>query len=569
MKMLSAFADVVRHVYARACRFGADNRGVIMITGIFYSFMLIGACWFIFGVGSAITYREAMQNAADASAYGAAVYDARGMNLLALINLIMAAVLAVLVIVKVFQAIWIAVNVASCLAAAGEIGLNGFMDWVCGFTTENEEEVNNTVDDVQDAVKTILPVLHYAEAAIAVVWPWVAEGKSVLAAAPFAPTVTLGSSFAYSQIPLGLDTAGDTFSPSGISGAISGKGGIGGILSSFGSGLINGGTERLGLPVSDESFNEFCDAAIVIAFDGGPALIGLNSIPLVSTVLGMVEGLVEQFPGFFCGGGTTSTQSDASQLSNSLTGQNSNGSVSTTSALQTQCNKAKTQSSSSSSSGGSSTPPLTPAQQQQKYNNCMAAGTQKIPSGGLGSTGQLVPVVLYGQASMGSDYYGIWSTSYGEFTDNALAPVSVATVESRGPRVIAPIPPNAGIAYAKAEFYYEPQTAAETSSQETSIGKTVPFINAMYNMRWRARLRRFHLFPMPANIGAVIGLINGNYSAALSFASSVAGQYVGTLVPKQDQQLEKLAPASVQSWLNTGVTNAVNGTPAPMPTIIH
>ena len=77
-----------------------DNRGVIMVVGVFFTFLWIGLAWAIFGIGNAISYRENLQNAADASAFAAAVYDARGMNLLASVNIIMGVVLAILIVLN-------------------------------------------------------------------------------------------------------------------------------------------------------------------------------------------------------------------------------------------------------------------------------------------------------------------------------------------------------------------------------------------------------------------------------------------------------------------------------------
>jgi hypothetical protein len=78
-----------------------DERGAILVMGIFMCACLVGILWYLAGIGDAIVYRERMQEAADATAFSAAVLHARGMNLLVMINLIMACVLAVRVALKV------------------------------------------------------------------------------------------------------------------------------------------------------------------------------------------------------------------------------------------------------------------------------------------------------------------------------------------------------------------------------------------------------------------------------------------------------------------------------------
>ena len=68
---------------------------VIVIVAVFMSVFLVGCLWYLVGVGDAAIYREKMQDASDATAFASAVYHARGMNIIAMLNLIMAAALAV------------------------------------------------------------------------------------------------------------------------------------------------------------------------------------------------------------------------------------------------------------------------------------------------------------------------------------------------------------------------------------------------------------------------------------------------------------------------------------------
>lgn len=80
-----------------------DERGAILVLGIFMCSCIVGALWYLAGIGSAIVYRERMQEAADAIAFSGAVLHARGMNLIVLINFIMAAILAIRVALRVTQ----------------------------------------------------------------------------------------------------------------------------------------------------------------------------------------------------------------------------------------------------------------------------------------------------------------------------------------------------------------------------------------------------------------------------------------------------------------------------------
>lgn len=85
---------------ARARRLVTDDRGAIMVMGIFMCSCLVGSLWYLAGLGDAILYRERLQEAADAVAFSDAALHARGMNLIVLINLIMAVILAVRVALR-------------------------------------------------------------------------------------------------------------------------------------------------------------------------------------------------------------------------------------------------------------------------------------------------------------------------------------------------------------------------------------------------------------------------------------------------------------------------------------
>src|SRR5688500_18521132 len=65
-----------------------DERGAILVLGIFMCACMVGALWYLAGIGSAIIYRERMQEGVDAVAFSGAVLHARGMNLIVLLNLL-------------------------------------------------------------------------------------------------------------------------------------------------------------------------------------------------------------------------------------------------------------------------------------------------------------------------------------------------------------------------------------------------------------------------------------------------------------------------------------------------
>ncbi len=82
----------------RAAEGIAENEnGAMLIMGIFMVMFVAAMLYYVVGVGDTIMYRERMQDAADAGAMNGAIFLARGMNLITLLNLTLASVFGVLV----------------------------------------------------------------------------------------------------------------------------------------------------------------------------------------------------------------------------------------------------------------------------------------------------------------------------------------------------------------------------------------------------------------------------------------------------------------------------------------
>lgn len=71
-----------------------DTRGAIFLLGIGLGLVLIGVAWNVSSLGAAALWRERASDVADAAAFDAAVWHARGMNLLVMSNLLMAVFMA-------------------------------------------------------------------------------------------------------------------------------------------------------------------------------------------------------------------------------------------------------------------------------------------------------------------------------------------------------------------------------------------------------------------------------------------------------------------------------------------
>jgi hypothetical protein len=72
----------------------ADTRGAIFLLGIGLGLVLLGVAWNVSSLGAAALWRERASDVADAAAFDAAVWHARGMNLVVMCNLLLALFMA-------------------------------------------------------------------------------------------------------------------------------------------------------------------------------------------------------------------------------------------------------------------------------------------------------------------------------------------------------------------------------------------------------------------------------------------------------------------------------------------
>lgn len=157
---------------------GDDQRGAIMVMGVFMAMLMVGFVYYVAGLGETLLFREHMQDAVDAAAWSGAVIHARGMNIVALINMIMAALVAVLIALNML--------VAACKAAiviGGVMTLfpptSGIGAAIVGVAEPLEQSVSEVRDTVKDVLEDILPVLTKANRAVKVAMPVIAEAKVV------------------------------------------------------------------------------------------------------------------------------------------------------------------------------------------------------------------------------------------------------------------------------------------------------------------------------------------------------------------------------------------------------
>jgi hypothetical protein len=154
--------------------------GAIFVSGLVMGVLLVGALYHVVSVGDAILWREHLQNAADAAAFENAVWNARGMNIIVFINIVMSMVMAVLVAIRGLLMLMTAATVAFVAGAVATCALawTGIGGLGCAFFTNASrvaERARNAVsrldDRVTPVVHDILDGLSIAQSAVATATP--------------------------------------------------------------------------------------------------------------------------------------------------------------------------------------------------------------------------------------------------------------------------------------------------------------------------------------------------------------------------------------------------------------
>jgi len=293
----------------RLRRLRDDEGGAILVSGIVMTMLLAGVLCHMESVGAAILYREYMQDAADSTAFGSAVWHARTMNLLVTLNLIMAAVLAVLVF-------WRMVELLLGLATivTGILGLIPFMEWllpvsenladITGRMLSKDQKIYDKVDSLllkfnkaEKVISTYAPALDLAAPALensAYFAHW-GQGKG-----QSADQLNVAFPVSFSIIP-----SGESFMPESAS---------------FPT-RMNLSPYAPALPVQEESFFRLCGKAGGFLANQGSGLATRFHSKDVATGFSKLgkafEAVIGSFPEYFCNGmGNSDMPEAASQAIN-------------------------------------------------------------------------------------------------------------------------------------------------------------------------------------------------------------------------------------------------------------
>ncbi len=436
--------SVMATLRERFVRLAREDRGAIMIMGTFMGIALIGATWYVIGLGDAFIYRERVQEAADSASFSAAAVHAKGMNFIAAINIIMLVLTALWLVINIIEDILGAIldivgstpgklGPGSCFLDGNEVipsiagtSVNGRRSCCTPATTLNlivdggtvasgggaatafcdiseaVQPVHNAVKDAREkyagVLETVLPALGKVETVVKNVTPVAGFAASFIAAHEYNE---VGLSISASEIPAG------------------GAGGVG------------------GLPLHQKNFDDLCKHAIDGVFDWIKEHV-IGNIPLVGSAIN-----------------TTPFQQIIDVIQNIITG----------SLVSRYCS--------------------------------FTRGTEVWEQEGF--------YTVHDVAKNGHDLMQIWTfvPSTQNDTQGHIVPIG-----SRG-AAAAPTPSTQNTYYAQAEFYYDCGDTWESSDCNEND-------NAMFGLRWKARLRRVKV---PSIGSDIAGEINAAISNALESAA--------------------------------------------------
>jgi hypothetical protein len=189
---------------------GDDRRGSVLIGGLCMGIIIVLGCIYIIDVAAAALSRMVAQNAADAIAMEGAVWHAQGMNFIVIINLVMAAVMALFIAIRVVEILLavaivitvIALAVAEAITALFGVGAAAIppLQELLAVFREGEKQAISLERKVSDPIFTTLAYASNTERLVAAAFPYVSLARPITDSAGLE-----GHALATSLIPTALE----------------------------------------------------------------------------------------------------------------------------------------------------------------------------------------------------------------------------------------------------------------------------------------------------------------------------------------------------------------------------
>jgi hypothetical protein len=153
-------------------RLHRDEGGNIIVLYIAAALLLVGMLWAIIGTGARMVQKETIQSSADAAAFSAAVIKAKGLNIIAFCNLVMALLLAIIMLLRLIKgALMMLVGAAALSCALAWTGAGGVL---CPFLPTAKSlytTYSNLVDRVEPRIMDAMKGMAKLERAINKTFP--------------------------------------------------------------------------------------------------------------------------------------------------------------------------------------------------------------------------------------------------------------------------------------------------------------------------------------------------------------------------------------------------------------
>ena len=155
-----------------------ETEGAMMLMSLFLGLLLIGALYYILGIGDALLYRRVMQDGADSGAFAASVIAAKGMNLHVLLNVVMAVTAGVLLVIRSVEVLLeIVLAILAGLAASVVLAPKALP--LIAALSPAEAAVEKIGDAVEQFVRIAHDALDVAHHAVQRGYPLLAEARAV------------------------------------------------------------------------------------------------------------------------------------------------------------------------------------------------------------------------------------------------------------------------------------------------------------------------------------------------------------------------------------------------------
>jgi hypothetical protein len=137
-------------------RLKEDEGGNVMVLYVAAALLLVGMIWALIGTGARMVQKETIQSSADAAAFSAAVIKAKGLNIIAFCNLVMALLLAIIMLLRLIKGalliLW-GVTLASCFNIFGGQVLCAFAPTAGQLYNQYSQLLDQVEPRIMDAMK--------------------------------------------------------------------------------------------------------------------------------------------------------------------------------------------------------------------------------------------------------------------------------------------------------------------------------------------------------------------------------------------------------------------------------